>query len=46
MSKQNKSTGRSGQSSDQRRLRVYQIIMAVIGMIVVLSMIIAAVAKF
>jgi hypothetical protein len=46
MTKQTKSNGRPGGSSDQRRLRVSQIIMAVIGLIVVLSMIIAAVAKF
>jgi predicted nucleic acid-binding Zn ribbon protein len=46
MSKQIKSNGRPGKSSDQRRMRMYQIIMAVIGLIVVLSMVIAAVAKF
>jgi hypothetical protein len=46
MSKQTKSNGRPGKSSDQRRLQVSQIIMAVIGLIVVLSMVIAAVANF
>lgn len=46
MSKQSKSNGRPGVSSDQRRLKISQIIMAVIGIIVVLSMVIAAVANF
>jgi hypothetical protein len=46
MAKQKKSNGKTGGSGDQRRIRTYQIIMAVIGLIVVLSMIIAAVAKF
>jgi len=46
MSKQTKSKGKPGGSSDQRRMRIYQIIMAAVGIIVVLSMIIAAVAKY
>jgi len=46
MPKQTKSKGRPGGSSDQRRMKIYQIIMAVIGLIVVLSMIIAAVADY
>ncbi len=46
MTKQNKSNGRPGKSSDQRRMRAYQIVMAVIGLIVVLSMVIAAVANY
>jgi len=46
MSKQNKSIGKSGKSSDQRRMRTNQIIMAVIGIIIVLSMVIAAVANY
>jgi|APIni6443716594_1056825.scaffolds.fasta_scaffold717474_2 predicted nucleic acid-binding Zn ribbon protein len=46
MSKQNKSNGKPGKSSDQRRMRTNQIIMAVIGIIIVLSMVIAAVANY
>ncbi len=45
MSKQTPTKRKPAVSREQRKLRAYQIIMAIVGVIVILSMIIAAVAK-
>jgi predicted nucleic acid-binding Zn ribbon protein len=45
MAKQKTQKGKPVLSREQRKMRVYQIIMAVVGVIMILSMIIAAVAK-
>lgn len=46
MSKQSSTKGKPGISREQRKIRAYQIIMAIIGVVIILSMIIAAVTKY
>lgn len=46
MSKQSSTKGKPVISREQRKIRTYQIIMAVIGVVIILSMIIAAVTTY
>lgn len=46
MSKQSSTKGKPGISREQRKIRTYQIIMAIIGMVIILSMIITAISAY
>ena len=46
MAKQKTQKGKPVLSREQRKIRTYQIIMAIIGMVIILSMIIAAVTSY